>query len=216
MGVRRGGIIALPVLALLVLGACGGESRVLTTREYADTVVAARQESAENIDGLAEKLLEEIKAIQARFEEDTGDLEDDLNEADSSSDAFAAMRPHTEDFAEAILDSFGAFIRSAVQVVEDHVARLKRLKAPAHVSEHHERLVLALESFHGHMESFVSDLRTIDREFPTLDDFEAFEEEFTQLVADWDLEALDDDADAACRQLKEVLEADLGSLDICD
>ena len=213
MRARPAGLIALLALALSTSSACGGgEDRVLATREYADAVIAARQESDEEIEGLAAEFATEIEAIQARFEEGIGDIEVDTLEGD----AFATMRPLTEDFAADMLDGFGAFIGSAAQVVQDHVAFLEGLGAPPHLKKQHEALVLALEAYQGALETFASDLAIFDRTFPTLRDFEAFGETFAHLVDGWGVEALDGDADAACKELKAVLERDLGSLDMCN
>lgn len=217
MRARPAGLIALLALALFTSSACGGgEERVLTTREYADAVIAARQQSDEEIEGLIAEFATEIEAIQARLEKGVGELEENLTEADSASDTFAELGPLTEDFAEAVLDSLAALIRSAAGVVEEHVAHLNRLEVPAHVSEHHESLASAFEAFHRRLEGLASDLGTIERQFATMDEFEAFAEEFTQLSNDWDLGLLDDKTDAACSDLEEALEGELGTrVEIC-
>lgn len=207
MGVRPGGVIALPVLALLVLGACGGSSDPLTTQEYADAMVETTAELQTVADTLQQEWTEDLAdLIEAGL-----DAEDLLESAEWSDDD----RERAGKLAERLAEAMSALIDSSSSLLRDYTERISRLSPPNHLTGLHGTMVEALErvlALNDEMKRDIEDLRAkIDspQELETLMrrlDFGALAGESPEA----------DSFNNACEALKEQLEAELGeTVEIC-
>lgn len=213
MRARASSVIGLAVLTLLILWACGGgDGPVLTTQEYAATATSAWGEVGDRVDDLVEELNRGIEEVEARFNDDI-DKRGGLKWGDGAFDPF---RPQAEAFAEGMLDLLEDFLLSCARTLGEFLAQMQGLGVPAHLVANHERLVLSIEETKSELERFAGDVDSLETDFRTLGEFEAFADELNRLVDEWDLDIFDDKTDAACNDLEEVLESELGTqVEIC-
>lgn len=188
MRVRLGSLIALLVLALLVLGACGGESRVLTTEEYADAMEEAHA-------ALQDKLMENAEA----YEDSPEEIEKRLDALDSarSDEKAELVREIKERIWQAMADVYGGMFA----VFEDYHDDISKLRPPAHLSDLHNAMTAGLEQFLKAADELLEELKDRDRGTWSGEDF-------GEVGAQ---------ADEACEELRTKLEAELGrDVAICD
>ncbi len=189
MGVGPGGIVALPVLALLALGACGGGSDPLTTRDYTDSLEEAHA-------SMEERLVENTKAYEDFPEEIEGRL-DALDSPWSAEDA-ESVKEIEEDVLQALSD----VLQGVLTVFEEYHRVVSALEPPEHLSDLHNAMTESLKQFLLKGEELVEALQ--DRETPGEEEREDFSSQGSH-------------AGEACQELRATLEEELGrDVAICD
>ena len=210
IGVRpqAGPSIAIAVLVLTFLGACGGEEeRALTARQYADAMEdahAALQEDSGNLEADLER------AFEDSFE-DMGDWLASLGE-DSWSDEDAEL---ASEFAETLVRAFTDVFEGMFGVLGDYGDEISSLRPPAHLAELHNTLTEGIEEFVREGRELVEDLKDIDTDIDSEEELGDFWASLGS-IGDSDL-GPGEQVEEACRELRAKLEAELGTnVNICE
>ena len=206
MGVRPGGIIVLPVLALLVLGACGGSSDRLTAQEYADRLVQAQREleekAAEVQDETARDFGEVIGANQeARRLLATPEWSDDDMERAS-------------EIAKGLLEAGTRINERAVRLLRPYGEEISSLRPPSHLANLHDTMVEAFDDILTSSDKTGRRLEDLDTDIENHEELRAF-------LRTVGLAMSPDDSvqtfGEACQDLRDNLETELGkNVAICD
>ena len=189
MGVRPGGIVALPVVALLVLGACGGSSEPLTTQEYA---VRLEQAHAD----LQEQLLENVEAYED-FPEHIEERLDALGSPLSAEDAEAM-----KELVDTVLQTQVNILEATFIAFEDYHREVAGLRPPKHLSDLHNARTARLQQL----------LKVGDRivaEMQKRAEGTEKEEDNNEALVD-EVQSASSHADEACQELRAALEEELG------
>jgi len=188
MGARTGAILAL--LALLILGACGGgEERILTTEEYADALARVQAGWQEQLAEVALQWDREMEALAEEFASVSGDVEalggfygggrDVAAETVDWSEEEVRL---VEDYSLRVLERIAENIEHIASFsVERHEA-LSKLSPPEHLSALHEEFVTAALEFSQWRKATAEAYRGLDTDFETTDDFLRFLDRFVVVV----------------------------------
>ena len=200
---KVGPLVAIAVLVLTFLGACGGEEEpVLTAREYAEAMEGAfaiLQENSEEADEAVNR------------------ASDDLEELDYSWSAGSGKE--ASDLAETLVRTLVDSIEGTLEAFDDFSDELSSLRPPAHLAELHGRLTASFEDLirdgGENVGRVIENLEDIDTDIDTQADLEEF---WTSLFSPADpdpgAEAAAEAAarfEEACRELRARLEAELGT-----
>ena len=201
--------VAIAVLALTFLGACGGgegagEERVLTAQEYAEAMADAYATLQDDGVQLAEDL-------ERAFEQAFAALEEGPTE-DSWSDE------HTEvatEFAETLLQAQARFLEGLLGVLEDYGDEISSLRPPAQLADLHNTMTASIEEILREGREVAEDLKDIDTDIDSEAELEDF---WTALQSIGDSYSVSwAQLEAACRGLRARLELVLGaSVAICE
>jgi hypothetical protein len=205
MGIRPGGIIALLVLVLLVLGACGGGSEPLTTQEYADELVRINEQFQEK----GEALGEDDEAIEGLME----DLFTLFASADSPEDLGDTGWEAVSEIAEALTKVFADLMDRVAGLLEGYRDELSDLDPPTHLADLHTRMVAFLDDaiegyreYHKYFKDFDTDITSEEHLERFMNSIEG-----EGISPDTDPVAAVDAFEATCRDLAWRIEAELGS-----
>lgn len=191
MGARPASLLVLPVLVLLVLGACGGERPPLTTREYADALEEAHAT-------LQERLAEHGEAYEDVADEVRGRL-DSLNTPWSEED-----RESVEEVEETVLQALADVHAGILAISEDYHDEVSGLRPPEHLSDLHNAMADSLGQVLLRWGELVEKLKDRDSDPASGEDVD----EVSNLASH---------ADEACQELRAKLEAELATdVAICD
>ena len=191
MRARPASLMALPVLALLILGACGSEEPPLTTREYADALEEAHAT-------LQERLVEHGEAYEDVADEVKGRL-DSLNTPWSEED-----RESVEEVKETVLQALADVHAGILAISEDYHDAVSGLRPPEHLSDLHNAMADSLGQVLLRWGELVEKLKDRDSDPASGEDVD----EVSNLASH---------ADEACQELRAKLEAELGTdVAICD
>lgn len=200
---------AIPVLVLILLGACGGgEERLLTTQEYAEAVedaYATLQEEGEEVDEDLEQAFED-------WFDEVGDRLASPGSEDSWSDEDAEL---ASELAEMLVRAFTDSLEGTLRLLEDYGDEVSKLRPPAHLAELHDTMTAGIEEFVREAREVAEDLKDIDTDIDTQADLVDFWTSFGSTL-EVDLDS-GKKADEACQELRVRLEAELStSVAICD
>ena len=191
MRARPASLMALPVLALLILGACGGEEPPLTTREYADALEEAHAT-------LQERLVEHGEKYED-FAEEIGARLDSLDSPWSAEDAESV-----KEIKETVLQTLADVHAGNLAIVEDYHDEVSGLRPPEHLSDLHNTMADSLGQSLLRLGGLVKKLQDRDSDPASGEDVD----EVSNLASH---------ADEACQELRAKLEAELGTdVAICD
>ena len=196
----------LPILALLVLGACGGDAAPLTTQEYADALVEAQAEAVQQAERLNEEHLEAFGDLIADHEEELAAIEGPIEAGQSWSEGTPeAVSEFARLLWEVQADVFSGFI----QVLEDYRDAISQLKPPDHLSDLHETMTAAITDGIGVLRSAAEEMEGIETSMSTAVDFVEFSRRLNSSLSD--LEGLGgDEFQIACGEMQARLETELG------
>ena len=203
-------VAGVAVLGLLVLGACGGGSEPLTTQEYADELVRINEQFQEEGEALGEELFGEDEEVIEEILEDLFSL---LASADSPEDMEDAGWEAVSEIAETLTRVFADIMDGAAGLMEGYRDELSSLDPPTHLADLHTTMV-------DSMDDAIEAYREYRKYFEDFDTDISSEEDLVRLMGSLEGEGIsleaDPDAavetfDAACRELKSRIEAELGS-----
>ena len=206
---KPGPLLAIAVLVLTFLGACGGEEPVLTTQEYAEAMedaFATLQEDTEKLNEGAEQALED-------WFEELGDRAASPDSEDSWSEEDGKLASElAETLVRALTDSFEGLLGA----LDDYGDELSSLRPPAHLAELHDAMTAGIEEFVREARGMiVDDLKDLDTDIDTQAGLVEF---WTSLgsILESDLGS-GTQVDEACQELRARLEAELDAgIAICD
>ena len=203
-------VVGVAVLGLLALGACGGGSEPLTTQEYADELVRINEQFQEEGEALGEELFGEDEEVIEEILEDLFSL---LASADSPEDMEDEGWEAVSEIAENLTRVFADIMDGAAGLMEGYRDELSSLDPPTHLADLHTTMV---DSMDGAIEAY----REYRKYFEDFDTDISSEEDLVRLMSslegegislDTDPDAAVETFDAACRELKSRIEAELGS-----
>ena len=191
MRARPASLMALPVLILLILGACGGEEPPLTTREYADALEEAHAT-------LQQRLVEHGEVYED-FADEIGARLDSLDSPWSEED-----RESVEEVKETVFQALADVHAGILAISEDYHDEVSGLRPPEHLSDLHNAMADSLGQVLLRYGEVVEKLKNRDGDTTNGEDFD----EASNVASH---------ADKACQELRATLEAELGTdVAICD
>ena len=206
---RALGVVGVAVLGLLALGACGGGSEPLTTQEYADELVRINEQFQEAGEALGEELFGEGEEVVEDLIEDLFNL---FASADSPEDVGDEGWEAVSEIAETLTKVFADIMDGAAGLLEGYRDELSSLDPPNHLADLHTKLVDSLDDATEAYGEYSKYFEDFDTDIGSEEDLQRFmgSLEGEGIPLDTDPEAADEAFEAACRELKSRIEAELG------